>query len=112
MGWWPFKSKAKAGRIPDAILKDTRYWLTGLQEACERNFDSPEEARRQIRQMSGEWNDANDQGLMVDSLLEGLKLRAYLLVNCDDDEFTQWLDNLEFWQPGWRPPGNRQTDDS
>ncbi|HIF45992.1 MAG TPA: hypothetical protein EYQ73_04245 [Candidatus Poseidoniales archaeon] len=112
MGWWPFKSKAKANRIPDVILRDTRSWLTDLQEACERNFDAPEEARRQIRQMAGEWKDANDKGIMADSLLEGLELRAYRLINCDDEEFTHWLDNLGFWQPGWRPPGTRDTDDS
>ena len=62
--------------------------------------------------MVGEWKDANSEGVMEDSLLEGLNLRAYRLLKCSDDEFTAWLDNLEFWKVGWRPEGHRTTDDS
>ena len=112
MGWWPFKSKPKKPAIPDVIRKDTRSWLADLQETCERNFDSPEEARRQIRQMVGEWRDASDEGVMEDSLLEGLNMRAFRLLNCTDDEFSAWLDDLNFWKPGWRPEGSRETDES
>ena len=72
MGWWPFKKKSASRPIPDVIRRDTRSWLSDLQEVCERNFDAPEEARRQIRQMAGEWSDANREGVMEDSLLEGL----------------------------------------
>ena len=82
-----------------------------LQETCERNFDSPEEARRRIRQMVGEWKDANAEGVMEDSLFEGLNMRAFRLLNCSDEEFSQWLDNLNFWKPGWRPEGSRDTDE-
>ena len=112
MGWWPFKSRSKGPAIPDVIRRDTRSWLADLQEVCERNFDTPEEARRQIRQMVGEWKDAHEEGVMDDSLLEGLNMRAYRLLNCSDDEFSQWLDNLNFWSPGWRPEGSRDTDES
>ena len=105
MGWWPFKKKPATRPIPDVIRRDTRSWLSDLQEVCERNFDSPEEARRQIRQMAGE-------GVMEDSLLEGLNMRAYRLLNCSDDEFSKWLDDLNFWKPGWRPEGTRETDES
>ncbi|DAC39698.1 MAG: hypothetical protein CMA39_04010 [Euryarchaeota archaeon] len=112
MGWWPFKKKPATRPIPDVIRRDTRSWLSDLQEVCERNFDSPEEARRQIRQMAGEWSDANREGVMEDSLLEGLNMRAYRLLNCSDDEFSKWLDDLNFWKPGWRPEGTRETDES
>ena len=112
MGWCPFKSKRKGPAIPDVIRKDTRSWLADLQEICERNFDSPEEARRQIRQMAGEWKDANDEGVMEDSLLEGLNMRAYRLLNSTDEDFSSWLDDLNFWKPGWRPEGSRETDES
>ena len=111
MSWWPFKRTPKGPAIPDVIRRDTRTWLVDLQEACEMNFDSPEEARRQIRQMVGEWKDANDEGVMDNSLLEGLNMRAFRLLNCSDDEFSQWLDNLNFWKPGWRPDGYRETDE-
>ena len=76
------------------------------------NFDSPEEARRQIRQMAGEWRDANAEGVMDDSLLEGLNLRAFRLLNSTDDEFSKWLDDLNFWKPGWRPDATEHTDES
>ena len=112
MGWWPFKSRSKGPAIPDVIRRDTRSWLADLQEVCERNFDAPEEARRQIRQMVGEWKDTHEEGVMDDSLLEGLNMRAYRLLNCSDDEFSKWLDNLKFWNPGWRPEGSRDTDES
>jgi len=111
MGWWPFKSRSKGPAIPDVIRRDTRSWLADLQEVCERNFDAPEEARRQIRQMVGEWKDSHEEGVMDDSLLEGLNMRAYRLLNCSDDEFSQWLDDLKFWNPGWRPEGSRDTDE-
>jgi len=111
MGWWPFKSRSKGPAIPDVIRRDTRSWLADLQEVCERNFDAPEEARRQIRQMVGEWKDTHEEGVMDDSLLEGLNMRAFRLLNCSDDEFSQWLDNLKFWNPGWRPEGSRDTDE-
>lgn len=112
MGWWPFKRVPKGPAIPDVIRRDTRTWLVDLQEACERNFDSPEEARRRIRQMVGEWKDANEEGVMEDYLLEGLNMRAFRLLNCSDSEFSQWLDDLNFWKPGWRPEGSRDADES
>ena len=112
MGWWPFAKKSKSSRIPDVIRRDTRSWLSDLQEMCERNFDSPEDARRQIRQMQIEWRDANSDGEMDDSLFEGLQMRAFRLLKGDDNEFTLWLDNLEFWKPGWRPEGSRSTENS
>ena len=92
MGWWPFGKKSQNRKVPDVIRRDTRTWLSDLQEICEKNFDNPEEARRQIRQMAGEWKDANSDGIMDDSLFEGLNMRAYRLLNCRDDEFSDWLD--------------------
>ena len=78
-----------------------------------RNFDSPEEARRQIRQMATEWSDANQEGVMEDSLLEGLNMRAFRLLNCTDDEFSRWLDDLNFLETragGLKEP--EETDES
>lgn len=112
MGWWPFKSKAERLRVPDVIRRDTRSWLADLQEACEMNFDSPEEARRMVRQMQGEWNDAHKDGIMDEALIEGLRVRAHRLLTGDDEEFRKWLDDLSFWKPGWRPEGSRSTEDS
>ena len=104
MGWWPFGKKAKAtSNSNDPILKDTRTWLSELRDACEMNFDQPEEARRQIRYMQVEWKEAMDCGDMSPSLREGLEGRAFRLLNCTDKEWLGWLDDLEFWKAGWKP---------
>ena len=96
MGWWPFGRKAKTKRAPvsDPMLKDNRILISDLRDACELNFDNPEEARRQIRRMQVEWSDVNRSGLDA---------RAFRLLTCDDTEWMAWLDNLNFWKPGWKP---------
>ena len=76
MGWWPFgKKSARTPINNDPILKDTRTWLAELRDACELNFDQPEEARRQIRHMQVEWRDAMERGDMSPALREGLEGR-------------------------------------
>ena len=104
MGWWPFRKKARVtSNANDPILKDTRMWLSELRDACEMNFDQPEEARRQIRQMQVEWKEAMDRGDMAPSLREGLESRAFRLLTCSDTEWLGWLDDLKFWKAGWKP---------
>lgn len=104
MGWWPFgKKRLPASNPNDPILKDTRTWLAELRDACELNFDNPEEARRQIRQMQVEWKDAMDRGDMAPHLREGLESRAFRLLTCSDSEWMGWLDDLAFWKAGWKP---------
>ncbi|MGB0236190.1 MAG: hypothetical protein ACPG81_00705 [Poseidonia sp.] len=103
MGWWPFRKKTASTDTNDPILKDTRTWLAELRDACEMNFDQPEEARRLIRHMQVEWKEAMDRGDMAPSLREGLESRAFRLLNCTDKEWLGWLDNLNFWKAGWKP---------
>ena len=104
MGWWPFGKKVKkTSNSNDPILKDTRTWLAELRDACEMNFDQPEEARRRIRHMQVEWKEAMDKGDMSPSLREGLEGRAFRLLNCTDKEWLGWLDDLSFWKAGWKP---------
>ncbi|MFQ3317333.1 MAG: hypothetical protein ACI8T6_000760 [Candidatus Poseidoniaceae archaeon] len=105
MGWWPFGRKAKTGRAPidDLLLKDNRILISELRDACELNFDNPEEARRQIRRMQVEWSDATRDGMLSDINRSGLDARAFRLLTCEDSEWMIWLDNLEFWKPGWNP---------
>jgi len=104
MGWWPFgKKRPLTSNSNDPILKDTRTWLSELRDACELNFDNPEEARRQIRQIQVEWKDAMDRGDMAPHLREGLESRAFRLLTCNDKEWMVWLDDLAFWKAGWKP---------
>ena len=39
---------------------------------------------------------------MDDALLEGLDRRALRLLRATDDEWLKWLDDDDFWKPGWR----------
>ena len=61
MSWWPFKRKSKPLQ-DDLHIRGTRVWLQDLREACEMNFDNPEEGRRLVRQMQIEWTDSHSEG--------------------------------------------------
>lgn len=102
MSWWPFGKKPKKVISEDPLLKDGRMWLSDLRNLCEMNFDNPEEARRQIRQMQVEWQDGFDSGVISKANREGLEVRAFRLLSCTDKEWINWLDDLDFWKMGWK----------
>ena len=111
MGWWPFgKKSSPRTRVDDPLRKDTRQWLSELRDVCEMNFDNPEGARREIRQMQVNWHQAYAEGTLPEYNREGLESRAYRLLACADDEWMEWLDNEEFWKPGWRPDQDANED--
>ncbi|MDC3316746.1 hypothetical protein OAV29_00715 [Candidatus Poseidoniaceae archaeon] len=112
MGWWPFgkKSDSKRQIINDPLRKDTRVWLSELRDICEMNFDNPEAARRQIRQMQVDWHQAFSEGVLPQYNREGLESRAFRLLSCSDDEWISWLDDDNFWKPGWRPEQENNED--
>ena len=60
MKWWPFGKGTKNRQKYDSEIhiKGTRVWLQNLQEICEKNFDSPTNGKRLIREMQVEWKDA------------------------------------------------------
>jgi len=101
MGWWPFGRK-KASLIDDPHVRGTGSWLQELREACERSFDNHAEGQRIVRQMQVEWIEAHGRGDLDDGLLEGLDRRAFRLLRADGEEWLRWLDDEEFWKPGWR----------
>ena len=92
--------------VSDPLLKDNRTMISELRDTCEMNFDNPEEARLQIRRMQVEWSDASRDGLISDVNRSGLEARAFRLLTCNDNEWLAWLDNLNFWKPGWKPEGD------
>ena len=112
MGWWPFsKPKDTVRKVHKPMQKDGRTWLLELRDACERNFDNPEEAKRLIRQMQVDWDDCHAKGTLSSVNKEGLESRAYRLLTANDKEWLQWLDDLEFWKVGWRPGGDEEDKD-
>ena len=111
MGWWPFKRR-KAPIIDNPHLRSTRSWLTDLRELCERHFDNPAEGQRLILQMQVEWDEACAEGDIPSELHEGLRRRAFRLLNANAKEWLEWLDDDSFWQPGWRGDDGVPNDSS
>ena len=97
-------------RIDDPLLKDARTWISELRDVCEMNFEQPEAARRRIRHMQVEWHDAMEQGVLSPPNREGLEARAFRLLSCADDEWMNWLDDLDFWKSGWKPASNADNE--
>jgi len=83
-------------------MRGARMWIQDLRETCERCYDDYEEGRRQVSAMQVEWNEAGGRGEVDASLLDGLERRAYKLLHADAGAWLEWLDNEEFWNPGWR----------
>ena len=83
-------------------MRGARMWIQDLREACERCYDDHEEGQRQISVMQTEWNEADGRGEVDVSLLDGLERRADKLLHADAGAWLEWLDNEEFWNPGWR----------
>jgi len=83
-------------------MRGARMWIQDLRETCERCYDDHEEGQRQISAMQTEWNEADGRGEVDVSLLDGLERRADKLLHADAGAWLEWLDNEEFWNPGWR----------
>ena len=104
MKWWPFGKTGKTRQKYDSEIhiKGTRVWLQNLQEICEKNFDSPTNGKRLIREMQIEWKDAARRKEIDEELIEGLDRRAFYLLKANEQEWSELLDNLKFWRPGWK----------
>ncbi len=83
-------------------MRGARMWIQDLRETCERCYDDHEEGQLQVSAMQAEWNEADDKGEVDVSLLDGLERRADKLLHADAGAWLEWLDNEEFWNPGWR----------
>ena len=111
MGWWPFK-RTKKSFNDDPHIKGTRVWLTDLREMCEQHFDNHAEGQRRISQMQIEWKDAHANSELDSDLLQGLERRAYRLLKANAEDWLAWLDNEDFWQPGWRGDDGEPSGDT
>ena len=97
------KSRKDESYVDSQIhVKGTRVWIQELQDVCEKNFNAPHEGKRLIREMQVEWKDAAERKEIESELIEGLDRRAFYLLKANDEEWTELLDNLSFWRPGWK----------
>ena len=101
MSWWPFKRKEEV-LDEEPHMQGARMWIQDLRDVCERCYDDHNEGQRQVRRVQEEWIDSHSKGEVDDSLLEGLEHRAIKLLQADGDEWLRWLDDDDFWKPGWR----------
>lgn len=116
MGWWPF-SRSKSSTEPSSSqldnphIKGTRVWIEELQQACERNYNSPTSGHMLIREIQIEWSDAHQDGDIGEELFAGLERRSFHLLRAEGKDWINLLDDLEFWKPGWRAEGERSDED-
>ena len=102
MGWWPFSRKTSSDGGDNLHIKGTKVWLDELREVCEKHHDMPEAGRSRVREMQIEWKDAYRIGDLDETLFQGLERRAFQLTRANDKEWLFWLDDDDFWKPGWR----------
>jgi|TARA_B110000914_G_C15422240_1_gene427191 hypothetical protein len=77
-------------------------WIQDLREMCEKSFDNHTEGQLKVREIQIEWTDAHKEGEITDALLEGLDRRSFRLLRSDSNEWLEWLDDENFWSPGWK----------
>ena len=107
MAWWPFKRREKV-LDEEPHMRGARMWIQHLREVCERCYDDHEEGQRQISVLQTEWDEADGRGEVDVSLLDGLERRADKLLHADAGAWLEWLDNEEFWNPGWREESSEE----
>jgi hypothetical protein len=80
-----------------------------LRETCEHHYNSPSSGRNEVNRFLEEWYRAHQEGTLSKVNLDGLIMRANILLTCTDEEWLTWLDNIDFWKPGWKD--RQDTDD-
>ena len=76
-------------------------WIQDLREVCEKSFDSREIGQLEVESLRAEWHKAFDENEVDEALLEGLERRAILLLGAEDSEWSELLDDENFWKAGW-----------
>jgi len=88
--------------VEEPHIRGTRMWIQDLREMCEKSFDNHTEGQLKVREIQIEWTDAHKEGEITDALLEGLDRRSFRLLRSDSNEWLEWLDDENFWSPGWK----------
>ena len=76
-------------------------WIQDLREVCEKSFDTRENGQLEVESLRGEWHKAFSEKEVDEALLEGLERRATLLLGAEDSEWSELLDDENFWKAGW-----------
>ena len=99
MGWWPFRKKRILHSEPH--VRNSKMWIQDLREICEKSFDNREAGQLEVESLRVEWHKAFSQKEVDEALLEGLERRAMMLLGAGDPEWSDLLDDEDFWKAGW-----------
>ena len=76
-------------------------WIQDLREVCEKSFDNREVGQLEVESLREEWQEAFSENEVDETLLEGLERRATFLLVAGDSEWSDLLDDEDFWKAGW-----------
>ena len=76
-------------------------WIQDLREVCEKSFDNREVGQLEVESLREEWKKAFSEKEVDEALLEGLERRAMFLLGAGDSEWSDLLDDEDFWKAGW-----------
>ena len=76
-------------------------WIQDLREVCEKSFDTRETGQLEVESLRGEWHMAFSEKEVDVALLDGLERRAILLLGAGDSDWSDLLDDEDFWKAGW-----------
>ena len=76
-------------------------WIQDLREVCEKSFDNREAGQLEVESLREEWQKAFSEKEVDEALLEGLERRAMSLLGAGDSEWSDLLDDEDFWKAGW-----------
>ena len=99
MGGWPFKKKRSLHSEPH--VRGSKMWIQDLREVCEKSFDNREAGQLEVESLREEWQEAFSEKEVDETLLEGLERRATFLLVAGDSEWSDLLDDEDFWKAGW-----------
>ena len=99
MGWWPFRKKRSLHSEPH--VRGSKMWIQDLREVCEKSFDNREAGQLEVESLREEWQGAFSENEVDETLLEGLERRATFLLVAGDSEWSDLLDDEDFWKAGW-----------
>ena len=76
-------------------------WIQDLREVCEKSYDNREAGQLEVQSIRGRWQKSFSDKEVDEALLEGLERRAMLLLGAGDLEWSDLLDDENFWKAGW-----------
>ena len=82
-------------------VRSSKMWIQDLREICEKSFDNREAGQLEVESIRVKWQKAFSEKEVDEALLEGLERRAMMLLGAGAPEWSNLLDDEDFWKAGW-----------